>query len=55
MKNSILYTLALGIILGSVLGQTSAGYWVTTCGALLLLIAIAMSYIKHNKKKAVIL
>lgn len=55
MKNTMLYTLALGLIIGSVLGRTEAGYWVTTCGVLLLLIAGAMSYIKHSKKKSVIL
>ena len=55
MKNTILYTFALGLTLGSVLGRTSAGYWVTTCGVLLLLIAGGVSYIKHNKKKSVIL
>ena len=55
MKNMMLYTLAFGLILGSVLGRTAAGYWVTTCGVLLLLIAGAMSYIKHNKKKTMTL
>ncbi|MFC1467526.1 hypothetical protein ACFLQY_02380 [Verrucomicrobiota bacterium] len=49
MKNNIiLYSLALGVISGSILGQTAAGHWVTTCGILLLLIAIAIGY---RKKK----
>jgi len=48
--NSTLYALALGVTLGSILGQTSAGHWVTTCGILTLLIAIAISYIQHGKK-----
>ncbi|MBC8206198.1 MAG: hypothetical protein ISR85_06715 [Kiritimatiellales bacterium] len=55
MKNTLLYTFALGLLLGSIFGQTTAGHWVTACGVLLLLIAGGMSYIKHNKKKSVIL
>ena len=49
-KNMLLYVLAVGILIGSIVGQTAAGHWVTTCGALLLVLAIALSYIRHSKK-----
>lgn len=51
MKSSlILYSLAIGITLGSILGRTTSGHWVTACGVLLLIIAVALSYIRYTKK-----
>ena len=49
--NALLYVLAIGILTGSIIGQTVAGHWVTTCGALLLALAVALSYIRHSKKQ----